>query len=70
MSKYFYHSLAIHRDAGLVFFLNYVRELNRLGFNASAYYYIYVFMLVVLGRRVCDWGIYSLKSILGYTPQL
>lgn len=70
MSKYFYPSLAIHRDAGLAFFLNYVRELNKLGFNASAYYYIYVFMLVILGRRICDWGIYSLKRILGYTPQL
>lgn len=70
MSKYFYPSLAIHRDAGLAFFLNYVRELNKLGFNASAYYYIYVFMLLVLGRRICDWGIYSLKRLLGYTPQL
>jgi abequosyltransferase len=70
MSKYFYPSLAIHRDAGLAFFLKYVRELNRLEFNASVYYYIYVFMLVVLGRRICDWGIYSLKRMLGYTPQL
>lgn len=70
MSKYFYPSLAIHREAGLAFFLKYVRELNRLEFNASVYYYIYVFMLVVLGRRICDWGIYSLKRMLGYTPQL
>lgn len=70
MSKYFYPSLAIHRDTGLVFFLKYVSELNRLGFNASVYYYIYVIMLVVLGRRICDWGIYSLKRLLGYTPQL
>jgi len=70
MSKYFYPSLAIHRDAGLGFFLNYVRELNKLGFNASPYYYIYVFMLIVFGRRNCDWGIYSLKRLLGYTPQL
>lgn len=70
MSKYLYPSLAIHRDAGLAFFLNYVRELNKVGFNVSAYYYVYVFMLVVLGRRICDWGIYSIKRLIGYTPQL
>lgn len=70
MSKYFYPSLAIHRDAGLTFFLKYVHELNKLGFNVSVYYYIYVIMLVIFGRRICDWGIYSLKRLLGYTPQL
>lgn len=70
MSKYFYPSLAVHRDAGLRFFLNYVRELNKLGFDSSIYYYVYVILLVLLGRRVCDWGIYSLKRLLGFTPQL
>jgi glycosyltransferase involved in cell wall biosynthesis len=70
MSKYFYPSLAVHRDAGLRLFFNYVRELNRHGFNASYYYYIYVILLTLLGKRVCDWGIYHLKKLLGSTPRL
>jgi glycosyltransferase involved in cell wall biosynthesis len=70
MSKYFYPSLAVHRGAGLGFFLNYVRELNKLGFNVSYYYYIYVILLTLLGKRVCDWGIYHLKKLLGSTPRL
>ena len=70
MSKYFYPSLAVHRDEGLRFFINYVRELNKLGFNSSFYYYIYVILLTLLGKRVCDWGIYQLKKLLGSTPRL
>lgn len=70
MSKYFYPSLAVHRDAGLGFFFNYVRELNKLGFNSSSYYYVYVILLALLGKRVCDWGIWHLKKLLGSTPRL
>ncbi len=70
MSKYFYPSLAVHRDAGLRFFYNYVRELNKLGFNSSIYYYIYVILLALLGKRICDWGIWHLKKMLGSTPRL
>jgi abequosyltransferase len=70
MSKYFYPSLAIHRDAGLPFFFNYVKELNKLGFNASVYYDIYVVLLTIFGKKTCDWGIYFLKTTLGRTPQL
>ncbi len=69
MSKYFYPSLAVHRDAGLRFFFNYVRELNKLGFNSSFYYYVYVILLALLGKRVCDWGIWHLKKLLGSTPR-
>lgn len=70
MSKYFYPSLAVHRDAGLHFFFNYVRELNKLGFNSTFYYYIYVILLTLLGKRACDWGIWHLKKMLGSTPRL
>ncbi len=70
MSKYFYPSLAVHRDAGLGFFFNYVRELNKLGFDSSFYYYVYVILLALLGKRVCDWGIWHLKKLLGSTPRL
>lgn len=70
MSKYFYPSLSVHRDAGRIVFLKYVKELNKLGFNVTAYYYIYVLLLLIFGRRLCDFGIYMIKRILGYTPQL
>ncbi len=70
MSKYFYPSLAVHRDEGLPFFFNYVRELNKLGFNASVYYYVYVVLLAIFGKRVCDWGIMTIKQLLGHTPRL
>jgi glycosyltransferase involved in cell wall biosynthesis len=70
MSKYFYPSLSIYRESGIVFFMQYVRHLNKLGFNTSIYYYIYVVMLACFGRKFCNWGIYWLKRLLGYTPQL
>jgi hypothetical protein len=70
MSKYFYPSLSIYREEGIIFFMRYVRHLNRLGFNTSIYYYIYVVMLACFGRKFCDRGIYWLKRLLGYTPQL
>lgn len=70
MSKYFYPSLAVHRNSGPFFFLKYVRELNKLGFNSSVYYYVYVILLLFLGKNICDWGIFKLKQFLGRTPQL
>ncbi len=70
MSKYFYPSLAIQRGKGIGEFLRYVRELNKLGFNASPYYYLYVILLSVLGKKICDWGIRTLKNMLGKTPEL
>ncbi len=70
MSKYFYPSLAVHRESGLRVFSHYVRELNKLGFNSSYLYHLYVVLLVVLGKGGCDWGIFQIKRILGHTPRL
>jgi glycosyltransferase involved in cell wall biosynthesis len=70
MSKYFYPNLAIQRDKGLRGFFEYVRQLNQLGFNASAFYYLYIILLVLFGKRICDNGIRILKSLLGRTPRL
>ena len=70
MSKYFYPSLALQREKGLRSFLDYVCELNKLGFNCTAYYYVYVMALVLFGKRFCDNLIRVLKNIFGYTPQL
>lgn len=70
LSKYSYPSLAIHRNKGIRIFLEYVRGLNKLGFNVTIYYYAYVFFLLLFGKGVCDWGIRVIKKILGRTPQL
>ncbi len=70
MSKYFYPSLAIQRNKGLKVFLDYVSQLNKIGFNRSIYYYIYVTALIVLGKSVCDNIIRILKNLLGKTPKL
>jgi abequosyltransferase len=70
MSKYFYPSLAIQRNKGLFNFLKYVKELNKIGFNSSMYYYIYVIILVVFGKYICDNIIRILKNLIGKTPKL
>ena len=70
MSKYFYPSLAIQREKGLKEFLRYTKELNKIGFNVTIYYYIYLVALTVFGKKVCDSTIVFLKKILGKTPKL
>jgi len=70
ISKYSYPVLAIQRSKGLRVFLKYVSELNKLGFNNTIYYYIYVSALIILGEKNCDEGIRIIKRLLGRTPQL
>ncbi|MEK7553568.1 MAG: glycosyltransferase family 2 protein [Patescibacteria group bacterium] len=70
MSKYFYPSLSVHRDKGLKTFLRYVKMINKLGFNITFYYYLYIFFLAVFGRKICDYGITMIKKILNKTPKL
>lgn len=68
MSKYFYPTLAVHRDKGLRTFFYYVREMGRLGYNCTIYYYIYVAGLAIFGKKFCDCLIMAIKRILGRTP--
>ena len=70
MSKYFYPNLAIQRKKGIKKFIFYVRELNKIGFNCTFYYYIYVLVLLLLGKNICDNIIRIMKNILGKTPRL
>jgi abequosyltransferase len=70
MSKYFYPSLAIQREKGLKEFFKYVKELNKIGFNITVYYYIYIVALVIFGKKNCDSMVVFLKKILGKTPKL
>ncbi len=70
MSKYFYPTLAVHRDKGLRIFFGYVREMSRLGYNVTFFYYLYVIGLAVFGKKNCDWLIMVIKRLLGRTPEL
>jgi len=70
MSKYFYPSLAIQREKGLKEFFRYVKELNKIGFNITIYYYIYLVSLTLFGKKICDSTIVLLKRLLGKTPRL
>jgi hypothetical protein len=70
MSKYFYPSLSIHRDKGLKVFFDYVGQVGKLGYNISVYYYLYIFLLTVFGKNICDNSIRVIKNILGRTPRL
>lgn len=70
MSKYFYPSLAIQRNKGARVFLSYVKEVNKLGFNCTPHYYIYVVGLLIFGKKICDTIIRILKDIVGKTPRL
>ena len=70
MSKYFYPSLAIQREKGLKEFFRYVKELNKIGFNITIYYYIYLAALTIFGKKICDSAIVFLKKTLGKTPRL
>tara|TARA_B110000503_G_scaffold23182_1_gene36092 strand:- start:4867 stop:5898 length:1032 start_codon:yes stop_codon:yes gene_type:complete len=70
MSKYMYPSLSIHREKGLKTFIFYVLELNKLGFNCTIYYYIYVLSLILFKKKKSDFVITLIKKIIGYTPKL
>lgn len=70
LSKYSYPILSIQRERGIRQFLKYVSELNKLGFNCSLYYYLYVLALLIFNKGICDWLIMKIKQILGKTPKL
>lgn len=70
MSKYLYHTIAIQRDRPLLEFFQYVKRLNKMGFNCTVYYYIYVIGLLFFGKKNCDTIIVKLKNWIGRTPEL
>lgn len=70
MSKYSYGFLKEQRNNGLKVFNQYTRELKRLGFASSPYFYVYYVGLVLLGVRGCDKIINCIKKIVGHRPSL
>jgi glycosyltransferase involved in cell wall biosynthesis len=70
ISKYSYPVLSIQRKRGCRDFLKYHRRLRILHINRTFFYYAYLFGLLVLGEKICDFVILTIKRILGRTPVL
>lgn len=70
MSKYSYGFLNAQRKSGIKVFTQYAKELKKMGFASSVYFYIYYIGLLVLGVKGCDKLIAALKKIIGHRPQL
>ena len=68
-SKYSYRILAIQRKRGRIDFFKYHKQLSKeIKINNTAFYYIYLFFLLILGDKLCDKMIVLLKKIIGRTP--
>lgn len=69
-SKYSYGYLHEHRDDGIKVFIEYAAAIKKIGLGDSFYFYIYFFMLLILGRNNCRVVIRNIKNFLGHTPKL
>ena len=70
MSKYSYCFMCVQRHRGIKIFNDYVRELKKMGFGISAYFYVYYIALLILGEKRCTKMIQLIKKKLGRRPQL
>lgn len=70
MSKYSYPAIAIQREGSLFEFFRYTKQLKKLGLNESWLFYLYVYSLVIFGKRNCDEIIRFLKRVYGKRPNL
>ena len=71
ISKYSYPFLSIQRKRGLVPFVSYSYHLARAtSINQSWHYYFYTIALALLGERLCDKAILTIKKTIGSTPNL
>lgn len=70
IGNYSYPILSIQANRKFFVFLNYGRELARLGFWKNPFFYVYFFTLIILGPDRSDCIIKFIKSKLGYTPKI
>ena len=70
MSKYSYSFMCEQRDKGISVFNSYVKELKKMGFASSCYFYIYYVGLILIGTKNCSSIIKKLKKLFGRRPQL
>lgn len=69
-SKYSYGFLLSQRDNGLKIYMNYARELKKMGYASSWYFYVYYYLLLVFGRVGSRMIISAIKRMVGKTPKL
>lgn len=69
-SKYSYGFLLSQRDAGVKIYRDYAKELKKLGFAGSGYFYLYYWMLLIFGTKGSRGIIRFIKRALGKTPRL
>lgn len=69
-SKYSYGYLHEHRDDGIKVYCAYAKELKKIGFASSPYFYLFYISLLILGKRGTRNIIRFIKQILGVTPKL
>jgi glycosyltransferase, family 2 len=70
MSKYSYGFMHNQRDNGVKVFTQYCKELKKLGFGSSVYFYIYYIGLLIFGVHGCGKIIAFVKRVVGHRPQL
>lgn len=69
-SKYSYGYLHEHRGDGWKIFIKYAREIKKIGMGDSIYFYLYFWMLLLLGKRNSQTVIRCVKKMIGKTPRL
>ncbi len=69
-SKYSYGFLLEHRDDGVKEYKRYSKGLKELGFACTPYFYIYYYMLLILGKQGSARLIMFMKKAIGRTPRL
>lgn len=70
MSRYSYPILSIQRKKGRKVFKEYDVRLREIGLACTKYYKIYFWGLYLFGEKFCDFGIRTIKKVLGKTPTL
>ena len=70
IANYSYPILAIQADKGTSIFIRYVFQLAKLGFWRGKMFFIYIFLILLLGTKRVDWLISFIKKRLGYTPTI
>lgn len=70
MSKYSYGFMKEQRNKGIKVFTQYCKELKKIGYASSIYFYIYYIGLVLFNIRGCDKIITIIKKNVGHRPQL
>lgn len=72
MSKYSYSIVSCGRGNYWDWktFFEYGKQLKKVGYGSSIYYYIYFYALLILGKDLCWKTIYFLKKVIGHRPKL